>query len=139
MFATVFCGILDLQTGVFSYTNAGHNPPLLRRRGETPAWLEIPEGLVLGVRPEVNYSPMTVLLAPGDCLMLYTDGITDALDPGQQAFSAQRLLLEAAGPPEESALEIVERILGRVRDYSAGTEPADDMALMCIRYLGKEN
>jgi sigma-B regulation protein RsbU (phosphoserine phosphatase) len=138
MFATVFCGVLDLPTGVFCYSNAGHNPPILRRRGETPAWLEIPAGLILGVRPDASYSPKRVQLAAGDSLLLYTDGITDALNPSQQAFSAQRLLQEAAGPPEESALAITQRIFGRVRAYSAGTDPADDMALLCLRYLGKE-
>lgn len=137
MFVTVFCGVLDLQTGELCYTNAGHNPPLLRRRGEAPAWLEIPAGLILGVFPEARYSPMRLLLAPGDCLLLYTDGITDALDLRQQAFSAQRLLQEAEGPPEESALAITRRILGRVRAYSIGTDPADDMALLSMRFLGK--
>jgi phosphoserine phosphatase RsbU/P len=138
MFATVFCGVLDLQTGAFSYSNAGHNPPLLRRRGEAPAWLELPPGLVLGVRPEARYSQMKLMLAPGDCLLLYTDGVTDALNPQEQAFSAQRLLQEAEGPPEESASAITQRILGRVRAYSAGTDPADDMALLCLRYLEKK-
>jgi sigma-B regulation protein RsbU (phosphoserine phosphatase) len=138
MFATVFCGLLDLQTGVFSYSNAGHNPPLLRRRGEAPAWLELPPGLVLGVRPEARYAPMQVLLAPGDSLLLYTDGITDALDLQDQAFSAQRLLQEAGGPAEESAQAMTQRILGRVRTYAAGADPADDMALLCLRYLGKK-
>jgi len=139
MFATVFCGILDLQTGAFSYSNAGHNPPLLCRRGEAPAWLELPAGLVLGVRPAARYSQMMVMLAPGDCLLLYTDGVTDALDPQERPFSAQRLQLEAGGAREESAQAITRRILGRVRDYSAGTEPADDMALLGLRYLGRGN
>jgi sigma-B regulation protein RsbU (phosphoserine phosphatase) len=139
MFATVFCGVLDLQTGVFSYTNAGHNPPVLRRRGEAPAWLELPAGLILGVFPEARYSPMRLQLAPGDCLLLYTDGITDALDLRQQAFSAKRLLQEAEGPPGESALAITQRILGRVHAYSAGADPADDMALLSLRYLALRN
>ncbi len=138
MFATVFCGVLDLHTGVFRYTNAGHNPPVLLRREEAQAWLEIPEGLILGVFPESSYSLMTVQLAPGDGLLLYTDGITDALNPQEQSFSSQRLLLEAKGPPDESALTTTQRILGRVREYSAGTDPADDMALLCMRYLGKD-
>ncbi|HXV20180.1 MAG TPA: SpoIIE family protein phosphatase [Desulfuromonadales bacterium] len=139
MFATVFCGVLDLQTGVFCYTNAGHNPPLLRRRGEAPAWLELPPGLILGVFPEARYSPMKLQLTPGDSLLLYTDGITDALNLQEQAFSTERLLLEAEGPPEESALAITQRILGRIHTYSAGADPADDMALLSLRYLAPGN
>ena len=138
MFATVLCGVLELHSGEFSYTNAGHNPPLLCRQGEPPVWLEIPEGLILGVFPDARYSSMKLLLAPGDCLLFYTDGITEALNLQQQFFSAQRLLDEAGGPPEETAEAITRRILGRVRDYSAGAEPADDMAIVCMRYLGKK-
>jgi phosphoserine phosphatase RsbU/P len=138
MFATVFCGVLHLQTGLFCYSNAGHNPPLLRRRGEAPVWLEIPAGLVLGVLPDANYASMSLLLAPGDCLLLYTDGITDALDLREQAFSAQRLLQVAEGPPEESASAMVQRIFGRVVDYAAGADQADDMALLSMRYLGMD-
>jgi sigma-B regulation protein RsbU (phosphoserine phosphatase) len=137
MFVTVCCGILDLPTGVFIYSNAGHNPPLLRRTGAAAAWLELPAGLVLGVRPTARYSSRRVQLAAGDGLLLYTDGITDALNPEQQAFSVERLLQEAGGSPEESATAFTERIIGRVRDYTAGAEPADDMALLSLRYLGK--
>lgn len=136
MFVTVFCGILDLPTGIFTYSNAGHNPPVLCRTGAAPAWLELPAGLVLGVRPTAGYSSLRVQLAAGDGLLLYTDGITDALNPDQQAFSAERLLHEAGGAPEESAAALTERIIGRVRDYTAGAEPADDMALLSLRYLG---
>lgn len=137
MFATVLCGVLELHSGEFSYTNAGHSPPLLCRQGEPPAWLEIPEGLILGVFPDARYSSMKLQLAPGDCLLFYTDGITEALNLQQQFFSAQRLLDEAGGPPGETAEAITRRIFGSVRDYSAGAEPADDMAIVCMRYLGK--
>lgn len=137
MFVTVFCGVLDLPTGVFTYSNAGHNPPLLRRPGAAPVWLEIPAGLVLGVLSTARYTSLCVQLAAGDALLLYTDGVTDALNPGQQAFSAGRLLQEAGGSPEESAAALIGRIIGRVRDYTAGADPADDMALLSMRYLGK--
>ena len=136
MFVTVFCGILDLRTGELNYSNAGHNPPLLLRREREPAWLEIPPGLVLGVRTESTYLPMNIQLATGDSLILYTDGITDALSSDDQPFSAARLLVEAGGGKNESAQQMTERILSKVQSHAESASPADDITLLSLRYLG---
>ncbi len=138
MFATVFCGILDLRSGKLIYSNAGHNPPLLLRSEGSPAWLELPPGLVLGVHPESVYLSMTIQLAAGDRLLLYTDGVTDALSPDDQLFSAARLYAQAADGKNESAQQTTERIFNQVQDHARGAAPADDITLLCLRYLGSE-
>src|SRR5579883_2881584 len=79
MFTTLFCGVLDLATGTLTYCNCGHNPPLvLRRAGDVFESLRAC-GPPLAVA-EVPYVPQTIALAPGDVLLLYTDGVTEAED-----------------------------------------------------------
>ena len=92
MFTTAFCGILDLASGELRYTNAGHLPPLLVRPGKAGEWLRIPPGTALGVDEEARYQTATTMLQPGDAVILYTDGVTEAMDADERLYSAERLL-----------------------------------------------
>jgi len=137
MFVTVFCGILNFRTGELLYSNAGHNPPLFLRRGQPPEWLPLPDGFFLGTMEEAVYETRQLLLAPGDTLLLYTDGVTEAMDAAKGFYGEERLIhLAAEGslkPPEE----LVREVLGSVRAF-AGSEPqSDDITLLALTFRGE--
>ena len=94
LFVTVFYGVLDPTTGTLTYCNAGHNPPYLlsARNGDTVQTLRRP-GMPLGIARGVTWEQDVVQLAPGDMLVLYTDGVTEAQD-GREAFFGEERLLE---------------------------------------------
>jgi sigma-B regulation protein RsbU (phosphoserine phosphatase) len=131
MFASLFFGILDPATGVLAYINAGHEPPVLIRCGGTRERLA-PTGLVVGVDAEVQYAVTTVQFEPGDILLAYTDGVTEARDPSGGFFTERRLLaiLEEASP---SATALVGKILAGLNDHIAGAEPHDDVTILSAR------
>ncbi|WP_019569945.1 SpoIIE family protein phosphatase [Thioalkalivibrio sp. ALE11] len=134
MFVTYLCGILDLDTGVVTLANAGHNPPLHRYADGSREWLRLPPGLVLGAMEDMDYASQQVRLAPGEELLLYTDGVTEATDPQQALFGEDRLgtLYDAlAGRP---ARDQVDAIMQSVEDFAEGTPQADDITVLALRY-----
>jgi sigma-B regulation protein RsbU (phosphoserine phosphatase) len=136
LFVTLFCGILNVRTGELRYSNAGHNPPLLVRAKGTVDWLPLPEGLVLGVRPQSTYRTVTVSLFPGDAILLYTDGVTEAMNGDRKLYSEERLLdtmrAEAGNPPRKQ----VEAILHSVRKHAGGAPQSDDVTILALLYRG---
>lgn len=136
MFVTVACGMLDITTGELVYSNAGHNPPVLLRAGGAPEMLPVSPGLVLGVMEEATYATSTIRLTPGDRLLLYTDGVTEAMDAGQRLFSDERLLGEMAGLAAAEPRRMVERIMAAVHAHAGGTPQSDDITLLALQYKG---
>jgi sigma-B regulation protein RsbU (phosphoserine phosphatase) len=132
MFVTVFLGIIALRTGVFTYSNAGHLPPILMRAGREPEWLPLPKGLVLGGLENSTYQSKTVLLEPGDHLVLYTDGVTEALNREAELYSARRLLETVRGPIGESMAQRLQRLMASVRSFAGDTPQADDITLLGV-------
>ena len=136
MFVTAFCGFLDLESGRLIYSNAGHDRPLILRPGSPLRTLEANPGLALGVFPKFNYPLQEELLAPGDSLVLYTDGVTEAVDPGMQLFGLARLeaAMDALAPldPEGTVYALIEV----VDSFAKDAPQADDITTLCIRYLG---
>ena len=90
MFVTLFFGMLALDTGEVLYCNAGHNPPY-RVNGGTPQAIEDAKGMILGIQPRAAYTTGKLVLAPGETLYLYSDGVTEAHDPGGDLFCEHRL------------------------------------------------
>ncbi len=156
-FATLFYGVLERATGAFTYTNAGHNPPLLRRAGGSVEELRT-GGLLLGMLPSRSYRQETVELRAGDTLVLYTDGITEAEGPVAPPPQARPQVAEGADDEEEPDLPVNhfgeerlravvdqaaargapavrEAVLGAVREHAAGVPPSDDITLVVIRRL----
>lgn len=138
MFATFFYGVLDTRTGVFATTNAGHNPPLVLRADGTDAVLG-EGGLLLGMLPGQPYRQQETPLEPGDVVVLYTDGISEAVGPGADLddpdamFGEERLLEVARRHAHLPALGIKEAILAAVAEHTAGAEQSDDITLVVIR------
>lgn len=137
MFATVFLALLDLDTGEMAYASGGHNPPILRRADERADYLEGPGGPALGLVPGGRFTAHRRRLGPGDTLILYTDGITEARNPAGEMFGEERLLSAAgrngAKPPEGPRLNL-DRLRGAVREYAEGILPEDDLTLLVLQY-----
>jgi len=134
LFVTVFYAILDPATGVLCYANGGHNPPLIARADGAIESLDGEGGLVLGVMPGVSYPEHTMQLRPDDRLVLYTDGITEAFNPANEAYGLERLVAEILAHRAGSSHTLVERICGSVTHF-AGTAPqSDDITLTALKW-----
>ena len=136
MFVTLFCAVLHIPSGRLSYANGGHNPPVLLRQGSAPVFLDGTDGILLGAMEDYDYGMAQLQLGRGDGLLLYSDGVTEAMDEKERLFSEERLLEILAGLPGRSPRETVETVMRQVMAF-AGTAPqADDITLMMVRYRG---
>ena len=132
LFVTVFYCVFDSPTGVLRYANAGHNPPYVRRADGSIEVLGGAGGVALGVMPGCVFPDHTVRLLPGDRLVLYTDGVTEAFNSADEAYGTQRLLAEVQAHGDGAAAALVERICRSVTSF-AGTAPqSDDIALTVL-------
>lgn len=133
MFATLFFGVLDPQTGQLLYVNAGHNPPIVFNVAGVKTTLR-PSGPAVGLIKNAHYVIHQTQLAPGDTLLAYTDGITEARDPEQRPFTTERLMRQLA-LYADSAVALLEKIDADVHNHIAGGEPFDDIALLAVRHI----
>ncbi len=134
MFVTVFLGIVAIRTGIFTYSNAGHLPPIWIRRGQGPEWLPLPKGFILGGLENSTYQSKTVQLEPGDHLVLYTDGVTEAVNRDGELYSGRRLLETVQGPSPETIAQRLKRLLASVRTFAGDTAQADDITLLGVTF-----
>jgi len=128
---TFFYAELDTATGVLRYVNAGHNPPFLLAAGQPTARLG-PTGVVLGVLPSATYEAMEVTLEPGDRLLLYTDGVTEAANPADEEYSDVRLEAYVRDRRGEPGRQLLDGIVADVLRFCGTARPHDDMTLMCL-------
>ncbi len=135
MFVTLFLGRLDVTTGELVYTNAGHDPPFVHQADGSLQLLTERHGPLVGVAPNVVYGESRWHLGPGDLLVVYTDGVTEAQDGRGQFFSEERLaeLIRADGANSTSA--VVDRILAAVESFESGAERADDITVLALQVL----
>ena len=131
MFATLFYGVLDLRSGVLEYGNCGHNAPYVLSGGKRRALAAT--GIPVGLMAELSAKSALVVLNPGDSLVLFTDGVTEAMNAGEQEFGKERLeaLLDAAGTTP--AAELLQHIYAEVDDFAAGEDQADDITCLALR------
>ena len=138
MFVTLICGILNLDSGELIYSNAGHNPPVLIRNKQAPEWLGIPEGFILGPIMNTAYMNDRITLEPGDLLLLYTDGVNEAMNEKRVIYSNERLIDTVANRESDSAEDLVNRVMKSVEDYAGAQEQSDDITILALRYDGRE-
>lgn len=132
MFVTAFLGILDIETGVMNYVNAGHNPPIVVSEGNTTTLTKT--GMALGVMDTAAYGQGSVNLRDHDVVCFYTDGITEAFSPTGEMFGEERLkVLLAETEKNCSAKDILEDILFAVREMTNNSGLSDDISLMVIK------
>lgn len=132
LFVTVFYCIFDALTGMLRYANGGHNPPYLRHADGSVESLSGVGGLVLGAMREMEYPDHAVQLRPGDRLVLYTDGVTEAFNVANEAYGEQRLMAEIQGHPVGTAVSLVDGICHGVEEFAAGAPQSDDITLVVL-------
>ncbi len=135
LFVTLFYAVLRAESGEIAYVNAGHVPPLVvaAADGRTEE-LRVP-GMALGILPDVQYKAYTICLDPGDTLVLYTDGITDAFAPDQQRFGLDRLKRIVSLNRQRSATELAEAITRTVADFAGENAQFDDLTLVVAKRI----
>jgi serine phosphatase RsbU (regulator of sigma subunit) len=133
MFVTAFAGVLDLASGALVFASAGHDAPFLLRRGSAPRRLDTEGGPPLGVVEHFAFPVDRIILDLGDVLLLFTDGVTEAMDGAGALYGSDRLaaVLEKSSPAD--ARSAVEAVRADVLAFAAGAEQADDIALLAVR------
>ena len=131
MFVTAVYGVLDTSRGVFTYANAGHNPPLWLHEGKIERLTRT--GMALGVLEDTEMEQAEITLLGGDTLLLYTDGVTEAFSPDYQPFGEARLLEVVHKTARDSAAALLDAIEGSVFEFMQSTVPADDLTLIALK------
>ena len=139
MFVTVFAGILDVTSGMLVYVNAGHDSPFVMRAGFVPENLAQAGGPPLGTLDDFPYSIERRQLKPGEMLLAYTDGVTEAQDKNSTLYSGARLEQLLALAPMTDAKAVIDFVREDVHRFAAGAEQADDITLLAVRWLGPAN
>ena len=134
MFATLFMGALDPSTGTIAYVNGGHEPPRVIRAGGMVRTMLPPTGPAVGMLPEIPFKGGTIVLEPGETLLVLTDGVTESRAPNGMLFGddATDALLTA---PADSADILLNRVLDAVHVHAAGDPAADDVTLLAVRRM----
>jgi serine phosphatase RsbU (regulator of sigma subunit)/pSer/pThr/pTyr-binding forkhead associated (FHA) protein len=132
-FISLFICLLDGRTGEMTWCSAGHNPPLLLRASGDVEWLE-GGGMILGILPSVQYQEFRGRLEPGDTLVLYSDGVTEATAPASEdEYGEQRLASFLAERKSSPADSLISSVLESVNEWSRGAPPADDITLVVAK------
>src|SRR5438067_11935878 len=135
-FVTLFYADLDPKTGALAFLNAGHNPPLIVHAGGTMEQLAA-GGLPLGIMADADFREGNTKLLPGDVLVIYSDGVSEAVNPGGEEFGATRLYEVVARNLDTSASGIRDRIESALTKFCQGTPAADDITLVIVKRLAE--
>ena len=136
MFVTIFSGILNIRTGELLYTNAGHNPPYLKRKDGTLQRLDQRHGPVVGAVEGMAYAEGRDTMEPGDLLLLYTDGVTEAMDVEDRLFSEDRFEQLLASMDTDDAGKVVDNTVVAVKTFEGEAEQADDITVLALAFHG---
>ncbi len=137
MFVTVFYGIFDTRNGSFEYCNGGHNPPYLISAEGKVRQLDNRGGVFLGALKNLEYESNVVMLQPGETLFLITDGITEAMNPGEEMFGEKRTEESLQSHAGDSLNNLVENMIKEVQAFAGAQEQSDDMTCLTLRYFGR--
>jgi len=135
MFVTAFMGYLDIPSGRFTYVNAGHNPPLLKRRGGKYEWLKAKPCFILAGLEGIVYKQEEITLEPGDMLLLYTDGVTEAMNEDLELFSDPRLLETVNRYTDASPEELLPSLMKEIDVFAGNAEQADDITMLALQIV----
>jgi sigma-B regulation protein RsbU (phosphoserine phosphatase) len=136
MFVTIFSAILNTRTGELLYTNAGHNPPYIKRKDGSLEALNQRHGPVIGAVEGMVYAEGRDTMEPGDLLLLYTDGVTESMDVEDRLFSDSRLERLLASMDTDDADKVVDNTMVAVKDFEGEAEQADDITVLALAFHG---
>lgn len=133
MFVTIFCAIMDIGSGQLEYSNGGHNPPYVLTAGGDVSKVPGSGDMALGIMEELPYKSCSLILSPGETLLLYTDGVTEAMNKAGELLGDQRTMdfLKQCGQLKPAAL--IEALRSYISDFEAGAAPADDVTMLAIK------
>jgi sigma-B regulation protein RsbU (phosphoserine phosphatase) len=134
MFVTCFYGVLDTRSGTVEFSNAGHNPPLVLRRDGRVETTPLVGGFFLGAFGNTSYERATLTLEPGDTLVVFTDGISEAATVAGDQFGEDRIAVELAPLAGLEVDEIIARLSATVDGFADGAPQADDMTLLALAW-----
>lgn len=136
MFATAFYGVLDLGSGAVAYGNAGHNPPYVLRGDGTVELVPGTGGMALGILEDAGFATRRLTLAPGEVLVCFSDGVTEAIDPSGALFGEQRLTALLAEQDERHPTAVLVNVIAGVDQFMSIADMADDVTVLTLRYNG---
>jgi sigma-B regulation protein RsbU (phosphoserine phosphatase) len=139
MFVTVLLCTMDLTSGEVHFANGGHNPPLLMRKEQGVEFVKLDKSKILGVFPDKSFSNQKLTLTPGETLFLYTDGVTEAMNPDNIQFSEKQLHKTLSERQGLSVEKIEEEVQKAVKDFVKDAEQSDDITMLVVRYNGKQS
>jgi sigma-B regulation protein RsbU (phosphoserine phosphatase) len=133
MFVTVFYAIYNTKTGLVTYCNAGHNPPHLLRANGTVEEMPEPKNTILGAFDGIEYKEETLQLEHGDTLVMFTDGVTEAMTKTYEEFGTERLDNILGGLAGKGSQEIIETVKAGVKEFVDGAEQSDDITMLVLK------
>ncbi len=133
-FVTAVYGVLDSKNGIFTFSNAGHNPPVLRRSDGQIEYLK-EGGVALGVIPDSHYEERPLSMKSGDILLFYTDGVTEIIDKKGNEFDVERLLTGLNESCHLTAREIIDFIVEKTNNFRSDGREIDDLTMIVIKSL----
>jgi sigma-B regulation protein RsbU (phosphoserine phosphatase) len=136
MFITLFCAILNTRTGEVEYANAGHNRPLVCRKGSDFEYLHPKANFVLGPMENIHFQSEKLMLRPHDMIFLYTDGVTEAMNFQEQFYSEERLQNTLSGLREQNVTEILKGVSGDLKAFVQFAPQYDDITMLGVRFNG---
>ncbi|MBU2508244.1 MAG: SpoIIE family protein phosphatase [Bacteroidetes bacterium] len=134
MFVTFFLGILNIHTGILSFTNAGHNSPYVVKANGEVVKVDVNNGLPLGVFAAKEFSMGNLFLMPRDKFVLYTDGVNEAMNPEFELFTAERLESSLEAVKNLNPRECIEKIVADITAFTKGADQSDDITLLVLQY-----
>ena len=138
MFVTVWLGILEISTGHLTTSNAGHEYPALMHADGRFELLKDRHGLVIGGMPGVRYHDFDIQMEPGSKIFVYTDGVPEATNSGNELFGTDRLLQALNAHRNESPKQVLQGVRQAVNAFAQDMEQFDDLTMLCLEYMPKE-
>jgi serine phosphatase RsbU (regulator of sigma subunit) len=133
LFVTTFYCVLETQTGRLTYANGGHNYPLLYETATGEVHPLRTQGIVLGIVPQPQFEQLETTMRPGDVLLLYTDGVTEAMNPQRELFGDDRLAAVLRANHQRRPEEILAAVLAEVTAFAGGQSQADDITMVVVK------
>jgi sigma-B regulation protein RsbU (phosphoserine phosphatase) len=134
MFVTGIYAVFDPYSARLSHVNFGHPQPLLIHADGQIHFVDSPPGIALGLMVQAPYQHTELKLIPGDILVLYTDGVTEAMNPELEEFGTKRLLAVFKQGPPPSATAAIQQIIAAVDAFSGGAQQSDDITCVALHY-----
>lgn len=136
-FVTVFFGVLNVRTGEMQFSNGAHPPPYLLRSSGVVEQLPLTDGSLVGKIPNVDFETKRTRLEKGDTVCMYTDGVTEAMDPEFSQYEESRMQLYLESANGSSIQQLIQGNIADLKKHSRGAAQSDDITLLALRYLGR--